>query len=170
MARKNKPKNPFERFESQDPYDAFIRISRRMDKSKAWGELDLRQIGLMYILKSKFTKNKIGEHNGNNITFPKSEWSKYYSRKDAFDKDMDKLIELGFIKVVLYRGNMRLSTIYGFSDQWINYGTDRFIVTNKDRRPKDTLSEEHKKAIGDKAKETNEKRYKPDNEISLKII
>jgi hypothetical protein len=156
-----KNKKIHESFESSFENGRFIKFCDDMEQSIEWKELSLSQIGLYHVLKAKFTKYKDGTNNANNISFTKSEWSKYYTRKEYFDRDMDRLIELGFIKVILYQGNCRKPTIYGFSEQWKYYGTDKFKITDKDRRPKDTLSEEHKKSISRKVKENNEKRYRP---------
>ncbi len=160
----------FEDFESCRDNGPFVKYARDMKQTKGWKELKLSQIGLYDKFKDKFTKYKDGSDNRNNISFPKSEWIKYYSRKDAFDKDIDALIERGFIKVVQYQGNLRQPTIYGFSNQWKYYGTDKFNIADKDKRPKDTLSKEHKKAIGEKAKEINAKRYNKKIKIVKKNI
>jgi hypothetical protein len=74
---------------------------------------------------------------------------------------MDHLIDLGFIRVVIYQANLRKATIYGFTDQWKKYGTEKFNVSICDKRPKDTLSKEHKKAISDGSKKSLAKRYAP---------
>lgn len=159
MAGRKKNKKVHEPFESYYDNGQFTKFACDMYKSNAWQELSISQIGLYHIFKSKFTRHKDGTYNTNDISLPKSEWINYYKTKAAFDRDIDTLIELGFIKVILYQGNLRKCTIYGFNDQWKYYKTDKFNITDKDKRPKNTLSEEHKKAISDKAKETNEKRY-----------
>lgn len=169
MARKSKKIH--QNFESRHDNGKFTKICDDMIQSKAWKQLTVSQIGLYFILKTKFTRHKDGTYNTLDISMPRSEWSQMYGRKTTFDKDIDALIEYGFIKVVLYRGNQRECTIYGFSDKWQLYGQDLFKIHPYERRPKDTLSEEHKKAIGKKAKETNAKRYgKGDSKGECKII
>lgn len=159
MAKKLKQKL-YQFFESCFENGKFTKISENMQESKAWDELSISQIGLYQVLKRKFTFNKKdGTYNTNDISMPKSEWIKYYSKKIVFDKDMDNLINLGFIKVIIYQGNLRKATIYGFTDQWKYYKTDKFNVTDKDKRPKDTLSKEHKKAISEGSKKSNAERY-----------
>lgn len=149
-----------EKFESYHDNGKFTKISCDMQESKAWKELTISQIGLYFVFKSKFTKHKDGTFNTLDISMPKNEWIKYYSRKEAFDKDMDKLIDLGFMKVVLYQGNLRKATIYGFSDKWKLYGTAEFKIQPYEKRPKDTISKEHKKAISEGSKKSLTKRYK----------
>jgi hypothetical protein len=149
----------WQRFESITGIETrFIKFALSMEESNASEQLTVSQVGLYHILKRKYTKVN-GKFNENNITFPQSEWIKYYSRKSAFDKDMDNLIELGFIRVIQYRGKYKKATIYGYSAQWKHYGTDLFSVTDKDRRPKDTLTLKQKKAISEGAKKSLAKRY-----------
>jgi hypothetical protein len=109
-----------------------MKIAISMMDSKAWSELSLSQIGLYDLFKDKYTFND--ECSENNIQFPKKEWKKYYSWKPLFDRDIDNLIDLGFMRVVLY--HVGKPTVYGFSATWKYYGTDKFIITDKDRRPK----------------------------------
>jgi len=54
----------------------------------------------------------------------------------AFRTDMDKLIELGFIKQIISGWNTRTINIYGFSGKWKEYGTEYFKIEDKDRRYK----------------------------------
>lgn len=92
-------KKLFQCWESFKDNGRFIKFAADMQHTKfektstsetAWEQLTLSQIGLYHILKSKYYKKE----DENNISMPKSEWSRYYSRKPAFDKDMDILIEL----------------------------------------------------------------------------
>lgn len=148
-------------FESHFGNGKFTKITQDMMDTKVWEKLTLSQRGLYLELKSKFTKGPDETFNTNNISMPKGDWIKFYTSKITFDRDMDNLIELGFIRVILYQGNLRKPTIYGFSEQWKFYDTDMFRITNKDRRPKDTLTKEHKKSISDKVKKTLSNRYNP---------
>jgi hypothetical protein len=157
--KKKFTKKIYEPFESYKENGRFIKWACDMQSSPAWEQLKISQIGLYLILKSKFTLVS-GEFNTNNISFPKSEWIKYYSRKPPFDKDIDALINLGFIRVIIYQANLKKPTIYGFSDQWKFYNTEEFNVTDKDRRPKNTLTKEQKKVISEGTTKSNAKRYK----------
>lgn len=163
MSKGKTNKQPFQKWESNHENGRYIRFADEMQESKAWKQLSISQIGLYHILKSKYSK-KTDE---DDISMPKSEWIKYYSKKTPFDKAMNSLIDLGFIKVVKYQGNLRKPTIYGYSDQWKNYGTDKFNISKCDKRPKDTLTKEHKKAISEGAKKSLEKRYTP---VKLKVL
>ena len=106
-----------------------------MQKSEAWKKLGLRQIGLYFMFKSKFTVNsKTLENNAENISFTTTEAKKYYGDLRTFRADVDMLIEYGFIKQVLSGVPRMEATIYGFSDRWKDYGTDKFYIPKSDRR------------------------------------
>lgn len=96
-----------------------------------------RAIGLYFLLKSKFTVNsKTLETNAENISFTTSEAKRYYGDLRTFRADMDILINLGFIKQVMSGVPRKETSIYGFSDRWKNYGTDKFSIPDKDKRYK----------------------------------
>lgn len=101
MSRRSK--KLFYSFESFHENGAFTKISNDMIKSKAWKELSLRQQGLYLHLKSKFTKYKNQDTNINDISIPKSEATTLYGDLKTFRKDIDVLIEFGFIKQVISR-------------------------------------------------------------------
>lgn len=101
MSRRSK--KLFYSFESNYDNGAFTKISNDMIKSKAWKELSLRQQGLYLHLKSKFTKYKNKDTNINDISIPKSEATTLYGDLKTFRKDIDVLIEFGFIKQVISR-------------------------------------------------------------------
>lgn len=108
-----------------------------MQRSKAWNDLNLRQQGLYLHLKAKFTVNtKTLENNANNISIPTSEAKTLYGNLDTFRKDLDTLIEYGFIKQMVSGVPTMSASIYGFSYRWKDYGTDRFFIPNEDRRYK----------------------------------
>ena len=124
-------------FESNNQKYDFTKICRDMQRSEAWKQLKLRQIGLYFILKSKFTANKYTlDTNKDNISMPTSEAKRYYGDLRTFRKDIDKLIDLGFIKQVVSGVPTMSVSIYGFSDNWKYYDTDNFHVPNEDRRYK----------------------------------
>ena len=158
MGRKNTRK-VHEDFESLSDQGRFAKITFDMMQSKAWEKLTLRQIGLYLKFKSKFTKKSTGTDTRNDITLVKEEWSKLYKTPSSYYQDIDALIELGFIRVVTYRGYLRQSTIYGFSTMWKFYCKDGFIVKENEKRPKNVISDEHKKRISDGTKAALSNRY-----------
>ncbi len=101
MGKKNK--KLFYPFESFYENGAFTKISNDMLKSKAWKELSLRQQGLYLHLKSKFTKYKNQDTNVNDISIAKAEAGTLYGDLKTFRKDIDILIDKGFIKQVISR-------------------------------------------------------------------
>lgn len=121
-------------FESKSERGAFTKICKDMQKSKAWENLLLRQQALYLHLKSKFTKYKDQSTNQNDISIPKSEALTLYGDLRTFRKDIDKLIENGFIKQVASGFNTRTVNIYGFSEQWKYYGKEDFRIPEVDKR------------------------------------
>ena len=88
-------------------------------------------------MKSKFTVNKYTlETNQDNISIPTSEAKRLYGDLRTFRKDIDKLIELGFIRQVVTGVATMSVNIYGFSDKWKYYGTDKFYIPKEDFRYK----------------------------------
>lgn len=134
MKRKNKPPNNYP-FESDNSRYDFTKICRDMQKSKAWKDLSFRQHGLYLYLKSKFTVNtKTLETNQDNISMPKSEAIEKYGDLRTFRKDIDTLIEHGFIYQKVAGFNTRTANIYAFSDKWKDFGTDKFNITTNEKR------------------------------------
>ena len=106
-----------------------------MTKSKAWLDLSLRQRQLYFEFKSKFRVNlKTLETNQDNISIPKSEAIKMYGDLRTFRKDIDALIEHGFIYQKESGFNTRTVNIYAFSEKWKDYGTDKFNITTNEKR------------------------------------
>lgn len=127
-------------FESANQNYDFTKICRDMQRSKAWKELSLRQHGLYLYLKAKFTVNsRTLENNSQDISIPTSEAKKLYGDLRTFRKDIDKLIELGFIKQNISGVPTMSVTIYGLSDKWKYYGTDKFNITDLEKRYKRLL-------------------------------
>ena len=52
----------------------------------------------------------------------------------TFYKSIDKLIELGFVKVIRNGYAAKICNIYGFSDMWKVYGTKGFEVKEEFKR------------------------------------
>lgn len=93
-------------------------------------------------LKSKFTVNtKTLENNKNNISIPTKETRVLYGDNRTYIKDIDNLIECGFIRQITSGVPTMSVSIYGFSEQWKYFGTDEFKISEKDKRYK----REHKK-------------------------
>lgn len=77
--------------------------------------------------------------NKEDLSCPKSFWEKYTDKK-TFDGCIDYLINLGLIKINVYRYSERKCTIYGLNDMWLNYGKKEFIILNEwKREQKQTL-------------------------------
>lgn len=104
--------------------------------SIAWKSLEPSQMGLYLLFKRKFSKNKVGDDNHKNISFPFSEYSliKTYSNQRTFWRDLDILIDRGFIAVVASGRTTRTPNIYEFSDGWKYYGTPGFTIDINQRR------------------------------------
>lgn len=135
-SKKLKPPTNYD-FESANQEYDFTKICRDMQRSKAWHELNLRQQGLYLHLKSKFRVNrKTLENNANDISIPTSEAKEKYGNLNTFRKDMDTLIDYGFIKQIVSGVPTMSVSIYGFSYRWRDYGTERFFIPNEDRRYK----------------------------------
>ena len=134
MKKKIKPPINYP-FESNNLRYDFTKICRDMQKSKAWNDLSLRQQGLYLHLKSKFTVNtKTLETNQDNISIPTSEAIKLYGDLRTFRKDLDALIEHGFIYQKESGFNTRTANIYAFSSKWKDFGTDKFNITTNEKR------------------------------------
>jgi len=127
-----------EPFESFDAHGKFAKICLSMLNSPAWASLEPSAMGLYLLFKARFYKTKAGDSNCCNITFPFSEYSKIrtYSNQRTFWRDLDQLIESGFIRVVSSGAIHRLPTIYGFSSKWRLFGTHEFAISPGERRMK----------------------------------
>lgn len=129
MARKKKDYGfkPFEKdLTSADNHH--IRITRSMLSSKAWKMLTVHSRVLYMEMKNKYTGS-----NENDISFTYKEALEIMNDR-TFTKCIDQLIELGFIKLLEQNWTLRKPNIYGFSDQWKYYGTDKFNVRPRIKR------------------------------------
>lgn len=127
MPRKKKDYG-FKPFEGTSSKGRHLRITLSMMESKAWKELSCYSIALYIHMKAKFNYE-----NENNISFTYAEGEQLMTEQ-TFSKSLDQLNDLGFIKVVKSGWTTRTATIYGFSDQWKYYGTDKFNVTPRPKR------------------------------------
>ena len=134
MPKKKPPTH--ELFEAIYSHGKFTKITDSMMDSLAWQSLEPSQMGLYLLFKRKYTKNKSSDDNKNDISFPFSEYSKIktYSNKRTFWRDLDALIEKGFIIIVSPQKFQRKPNIYGFSDNWKNYGKPDFKVKDEHKR------------------------------------
>jgi hypothetical protein len=175
-----KKKLNYESFETRGN-SYFISLYNDMLNSEAWKKLNAHDIKLYLYFKTKYHRKVINgiieNSNRDDITFPKKT---YGSKPDqigyedimnqrTFFKSIDNLIELGFIRVIQNRWTTREATIYGFSDMWKYYGTEKFKISHRDRRAKGRISEEHKKAISMGTKKSNSRKIKKANKKIKKI-
>ena len=125
-----------EKFEAIAAHGKFTKITDSMMDSQAWQTLEPSQMGLYLLFKRKFTRYKSGDDNRQNISFPHSEYKKIrtYSNQRTFWRDLDALIDCGFIEVIASGRTTRKATIYGFSDNWKKFGTPDFAVDINHRR------------------------------------
>ncbi len=122
-------------FESDGkPSDTSANLYMSMLVSPAWKNLSAQQKVLYLYCKGQFygEKTKPGG-NGECFTMNKSKWCTLYGLYDSnngkgFRRDMEQLIEKGFITCVECGAATRTKSIYRFSDKWKLYGTDRFQV------------------------------------------
>lgn len=127
-------------FESNTEHGRFAKITQDMMNNVAWQALTLRQRGLYLHLKSKYTQRVehgiIINSNEKDISIPASEAKILYGDLRTFRKDMDALIECGFIDLIESGRNTRTCNIYGFSDRWKNYGKADYQVPIQFKRKK----------------------------------
>ena len=134
MKKRFKPPTNYDFESNNQKYDC-TKICRDMQRSKAWNKLKLRQQGLYLHLKAKFTVNiKTLENNKDNITIPTTEAKKLYGDLRTFRNDIDTLINYGFIRQIISGVPTLNASIFGFSDNWKYYDTDKFYIPKEDRR------------------------------------
>lgn len=113
----------------------YTKICDDMIESKAWQDLSMRARGLYLELKKKFvSKNGGTETNQNDISIVYDDYYKKVYSKNTLFKDVDELIEHGFIKVVKHGKLARLPNIYGFDVMWKKYGTKDFFIHPNNKR------------------------------------
>lgn len=132
MPRKKKDYG-FKLFEGTSTKGRHLRITVSMMDSKAWKELSCHSIALYIHMKAKFNYD-----NEDDISFTYAEGQKLMNEA-TFSKSLDQLNDLGFIKVIRSGWTTRTATIYGFSDQWKHYGTEKFSVKPRPKRKKKDL-------------------------------
>lgn len=133
-----KRKQNFQSFQSSKG-GRFITIYFDMINSMAWQQLSGNSIKLyLYMLSKynvKYVNNQIDYCNKNDISVPKSEYSKLMSNH-TFQKCIDELIDYGFIRVVKYKPitGARKVIIYAFNNMWQKYGTKDFVIKDEWKR------------------------------------
>ena len=136
MAR-GKRKNTSESFQTGRPSGNFMMLYFDMMDSLAWQELKAHDIQLYLYMRRKYTckvtKGQIWGSNKDNISVPAKEY-RQIMHQATFEKSIDNLIDLGFIKLIENRYKTRQCNIYGFSDTWQKYGTKEFYIKPEHKR------------------------------------
>jgi hypothetical protein len=131
-----KRKQVYESFETSCRSN-FVALYWDMLDSKAWQELTAHDIQLYIYMRRKYqrkvTNGQIWDSNKDNISIPRNEYLKLMHQQ-TFEKSIDHLIDLGFIKLIENRYAVRKCNIYGFNDMWAKYGTDEFYIKPEWRR------------------------------------
>lgn len=116
----------------------FLALFDDMVESAAWKKLTANEtvlyINIAIKLKVNYTKdNQVIKTNEDDITMVKKEYLKLM-HPTTFEKSIDHLIDLGFIKVVESRYAQHKSTKYGLNYMWKHYGNDVFNIKNEWKR------------------------------------
>ena len=113
--------------------DVSANIYMSMLQSKAWKLLTNSQKVLYLYCKAQYYAEK-KKPNGipQCFTMNQSKWCNLYglykkSNAKGFYRDMDSLIEKGFI-ICVERGGMSFKNIYQYSNMWQKFGESEFIV------------------------------------------
>ncbi len=138
MARKTR-KARFKPFEGEHEGGRHLRITLNMMESEAWSKLSSFAIHVYLLLKIQYN----GE-NKDNLTLTHKEGTQHMTDR-RFTAALDELINYGFIYIVEYRFNTRESNIYGLSDMWKHYGTDKFKIYPRPKRSADSTQRLGKK-------------------------
>lgn len=118
-----------EKWESKKSSGAkFTKICDDMQESDAWKKLTLRQHGLYLFLKRKYTKKSDGTDNASDLHITDKDKRIIGLSDNTLYKDIDALIDYGFIKLIKHGKVVHKPNIYGFSDMWREYGTDKFFI------------------------------------------
>lgn len=113
MSRKNKKRDPPEKWESRSEHERFVRIFESMYESPAFIALPAAAVRLYLILKNEFR----GDYTGNRIICPYDTIVKHGISRNTIRPNLRILEALGFITIE--EGTlMREASIYHFSDKW----------------------------------------------------
>lgn len=127
----------FAPFESRNLNGRYARITMDMTKSAAWQSLDLYARYLYFEFKLKY---KPGQERNISLTY---EEGMATMSKAKFTQARDKLIEAGFIDIVDHKPYGAVCTIYGLSDRWHDYGTDKFRTAQRPKSRRKANDEKH---------------------------
>jgi len=154
MANKRKKKSLYRAasWQATNPNGKFMMFFWEMYDSKAWKELTAKDKELYIHMFRKHDINKAGDSNENNISLVEKTYEDNIGygelmRKETFWKCIDHLIELGFVKLVENRYDIRECNIYGFNDMWKHYGTEYFHIKPQWYRTKTQQIEAKNKTI-----------------------
>ena len=135
MAKK-KHKYQKKTFESTlDPKDTSANIYESMLLSSAWNDLISKQRLFYVYCKSQFYSEKTTyEDNPYTFTMNKAKWCSKYSiytkgNASSFYKDMEALINHGFIACIKCGAIARQKNIYQYSSKWRLWNTNQFEIT-----------------------------------------
>jgi len=132
-----KKKRTFESFQTSKSNGNFMMLYLDMVDSEAWQQLTAYDIQLyLHMLRKyqrKTTKGQIWDSNSDNISIPAKEY-RQIMHQATFEKCIDHLIEVGFLKLIENRYKTRQCNIYGFTDTWQKYGTKEFNVEPEHKR------------------------------------
>lgn len=141
MAKKSKYEK--KRFESSGSNnDVSANIYDSMITSLAYQELSSKQRDLYTHCKLQLyrvsEKQRPDKNDPTKFHFNKYLWCRKYKlytegRGESFTRDMDALIEKGFIRCVFSGKAARIKSVYQFSHKWQDYGTDRFEILPNER-------------------------------------
>lgn len=127
MSKKTKIDYEFRAFESGKKKGRHLRLAEDMRESKAWKDLNYKQIAVYVEMKAKYNGT-----NEDDISFTYVEAKECLKMdKTTFTKSIDSLIEHGFIYIVRQGGLNKQCTIYGLSGEWRYFGTSAFKVKKK---------------------------------------
>lgn len=124
-----------EKFESKKSNGKYTKLVDNMQDSEAWLDLSVYAKVLYIEMKRKYTVNKAGDDNKDDISYTYIDCKKRkLMSTERFTKSIDELINHGFIKITRpgrYGGNTKeknACVLYGFSSQWQKYNTDDFNI------------------------------------------
>lgn len=120
----------------QEPFSA-IYLSMLM--SNAWNELTAKQRELYLYCKLQLHADKRAlpaeDIKKGHFTFNQYKWREKYKLykpgNNGFYRDMDALINCGFVDCIRQGAQKKEKNVYRFSDRWQHYGTEHYKVPAK---------------------------------------
>ena len=154
--RKAYEKKPFESTGISTDTSANIYMS--MLTSPAWRELTAKQQILYLYCKAQYYAEKrkppTEDHPTGSekfFTMNKSKWCGLYglyagSNQKAFYRDVEALIEKGFLACVRSGKTTRTKSVYAYSSKWRDYGSETFEIEPREMTPSMLVKRQNKKA------------------------